>query len=201
MSASKFIPGQPYATYEEYRAAKQREHRKAYKQRNKEAVAEAERMRLKRKYATDEAYAEKVRERANKRYQEKPEEIKAVVKTYALANKERLASANRDYQQKNKARISTYKKAWIEANRASVNRRNSERRAICKSATPAWADKDAIQCVYEEARYMQMHVDHIVPLKHPLVCGLHVWENLQLLTPLENMRKNNRFDPENFNAD
>lgn len=69
----------------------------------------------------------------------------------------------------------------------------AKRRAGVKKATPTWANLDDIENVYIEAQYLQMHVDHIIPLKHPLVCGLHVWENLQLLTPKQNLEKSNKF--------
>ncbi len=37
-------------------------------------------------------------------------------------------------------------------------------------------------------------VDHIIPITHPDVCGLHVPWNLQYLAPVDNNMKNNRFD-------
>lgn len=96
-----------------------------------------------------------------------------------LQNPEKRALVSRTYYLKNKAYYAEY---------ASLRNRT------VKQATPGWANKDDIHNVYLEAQYMQLEVDHIIPLKHPLVCGLHVWDNLQLLSRSENARKNNKFD-------
>lgn len=44
-----------------------------------------------------------------------------------------------------------------------------------------------------EATGIEHHVDHIHPLVHPLICGLHVPANLQVITGSENVQKSNRF--------
>lgn len=59
---------------------------------------------------------------------------------------------------------------------------------------PPWADKKAIRWFYREAQKLGLEVDHVIPLKGELVCGLHVHTNLQLLTSEENARKRNHFD-------
>lgn len=77
-------------------------------------------------------------------------------------------------------------------NKAKFLANNSRRRLIIKQATPKWADLDLIVDVYKEAQYFGFHVDHIIPLRGKTVCGLHVWENLQILPPRVNLQKGNR---------
>jgi hypothetical protein len=74
-----------------------------------------------------------------------------------------------------------------------------DRKALHKKITPSWANLDAIRRVYIESKLLTETtgiphvVDHIIPRKHPLVCGLHNEFNLQILTRKDNSKKSNRF--------
>jgi hypothetical protein len=72
------------------------------------------------------------------------------------------------------------------------------------NAMPVWADALLIQQFYDccTAHNKQMttgvrwHVDHIVPLQSPLVCGLHTHDNLRVVTGSANLSKSNRYWPD-----
>lgn len=75
-----------------------------------------------------------------------------------------------------------------------------------RPAMPSWADRNEILSVFTLAKLLRKvtgrpyHVDHIIPLKHPLVCGLHVPANLRVITRGDNLAKRNFFDPDAHDA-
>ena len=65
---------------------------------------------------------------------------------------------------------------------------------------PAWADKKAIASIYRERDRMnalggeRYVVDHIIPCKGRRVTGLHIAENLRVITWRENAEKLNKYE-------
>lgn len=90
---------------------------------------------------------------------------------------------------------------WVKKNAERANAKTALRRAMRKQATPTWltdADRSQMLEFYVQAQErskatgIKHEVDHIVPLKHDLVCGLHVPWNLQILTAAQNRAKRNQ---------
>ena len=88
---------------------------------------------------------------------------------------------------------------WLCKNRERL--RTMRLRRSLSRLTPKWAMPDLIDEVYFLASLMTRllgrpyEVDHIVPLRSPFVCGLHVEHNLAVLCKRENGRKSNLIWP------
>jgi 5-methylcytosine-specific restriction endonuclease McrA len=91
---------------------------------------------------------------------------------------------------------------WKKNNASKRRAHKIKRTALEKQATTPWADHTKMQEFYFAADFLGMvtgdwyHVDHIVPLSNPRVCGLHTEQNLQVLPASDNLRKSNRHWPD-----
>ena len=92
-----------------------------------------------------------------------------------------------------KERIKLYRKKFFSTPRGKALRkeRTNRRRALKINAVPKWCNLEKIKEIYKNCP-KGYHVDHIIPLNNPIVCGLHVENNLQYLTAKENTSKGNK---------
>lgn len=79
-------------------------------------------------------------------------------------------------------------------------RRRLTRRQRMAIATPPWADRKAIEALSAEAKRLtkttgiKHEVDHIYPVCSETICGLHVQDNLRIVTAVINLAKSNRWE-------
>ena len=62
----------------------------------------------------------------------------------------------------------------------------------CKEILQLYKKRNNLNKKYGKNKYS---VDHIIPLKHKYICGLHTINNLQIITTTENLKKGNKFIP------
>ena len=156
------------------------EFRKAWYENNKEKAADAS-----KKWRCN--HKERVKEGQRNLHHANPER--------AAAKRRRAYCANRE------KRLESAKRVKLE-NRDFYTQLQRLREAKRSQAFPLWANRKKMNAIYREARRLEQedgikrHVDHIVPLVHPLVSGLHCEFNLQILTATENVMKHNKFEIE-----
>jgi hypothetical protein len=125
-----------------------------------------------------------------------------IAKEYRVKNKEKeqlrhtrywLATKGSENQKdRNSRKCKTYRETHPEIFRLSAANRRCEQ----LQATPKWSDPLEIKRIYLHCP-MGHHVDHIIPIKGELVCGLHVSNNLQYLLAEENLKKSNKYSIKN----
>lgn len=109
-------------------------------------------------------------------------------------NRKLLSERAKKSYQENREKIIAATRKWQIKNPDKHAANSAKRRASTR--IPAWADMKAIKRIYAQASSIGAHVDHIVPLRSKIVCGLHCPDNLQILSPHENMKKSNSAWPD-----
>jgi hypothetical protein len=105
----------------------------------------------------------------------------------------RLKEWYRQYHKSEKAKQKQKERRQTHEHKKLRLHLSRKRELAKKHRTPPWADLDKIKEFYKNCP-KDMTVDHIIPLQGKNVSGLHIFENLQYLTRLENFRKGNRYE-------
>ena len=164
---------------------------------------------------------EKISQAKREYYTENREEVLERQKQYRINNIETVKEAEKikyeKYRDKIKTRVSKYNKENPDINRKAAKKyrdatpelqaaKAAKYRFSKKKAYPKWSESEfekfAIKEIYALAQQrteitgVPHAVDHIVPLKSDLVCGLHCVANLRVITAFENSSKSNRYWPD-----
>jgi hypothetical protein len=108
-----------------------------------------------------------------------------------------------DWKKRNKDRIARQEAERRKANPEKFLMYVKNRNSRLNKATPPWLTEDHYEQIRDKIRERESlnedtgvkhHVDHIVPLKHHKVCGLHVPWNLRVIPAKDNIRKSNYFN-------
>lgn len=93
-----------------------------------------------------------------------------------------------------KSRRATAKRyANTKSGREKIRKRNWYRHHLRRCSYSLSGCREEVEKFYDECP-KGYTVDHIIPMTHDKVCGLHVPWNLQYLTRSDNSSKNNQFD-------
>lgn len=145
------------------------------------------------------------------------DEQRAYYAEWRRQNREKCASYNRKWINENKEQRKEIVESWRSRNPENVKAINAragkkwaannpgKRMASVRARqlskiqrTPRWADLQEIARIYEECARVTVEsgvkheVDHIYPLQGETVSGLHVHQNLQIITRTQNRSKGNK---------
>lgn len=118
-------------------------------------------------------------------------------KQWNKTNQTTIKESRLQWLEKNPSKRKESSAKYQKANRAYYNsysslRNRYQKQAQLKSLTE-W-DLFYIEELYDIASKRGLEIDHIIPIKHNKICGLHVPWNLQMLTRSENAKKSNKYD-------
>lgn len=137
--------------------------------------------------------SKKVKEKVSEYRKNNCEKIKISKKNSYLKKPEKYKNLHNAWKKNNYKKTYFYNKIYKSKNLGKAASWCANYRAIKKKAIPPWFEKELVETVYKKAKEWGFAVDHIVPLKSDIVCGLHCWSNLQLLDPILNSSKSNKY--------
>lgn len=143
-----------------------------------------------------EANPDKAKEACRRWLEANSDRVKRQYANWYAEKKSEKRLAHSAWRERNEDRVKAYGRFWRRENAAHCRARNANRHAAKLRATPKWANLDAIAEIYATAAQVGCHVDHVVPLRSQLVCGLHCEANLQALPRADNLSKGNRWWPD-----
>lgn len=142
-------------------------------------------------------HADKIRANARDAYHKTGGEAQ---RAYVAKNREKRKQTCDNWRRNNPEKILAQKRAYYRNNPAKGRAQTNKRDALKQRAMPSWVRAEEFEPIYKVAAELQAatgikhDVDHIVPLTHGEVCGLHVPWNLQVMTASANRAKHNRFE-------
>jgi hypothetical protein len=118
---------------------------------------------------------------------------------WVMNNPEKAKTNSINYRKRNRHKLSARTKAWAMNNPDKYKLLKIAYQNRRYQATPLWYETDLVKHLYLKRDQLSklwgitLHVDHIIPLQGKNVCGLHCWNNLQLLEASLNQSKSNNF--------
>lgn len=159
---------------------------------------------FKKKYYLDNK--EQICSKSLKYHHDNKEAIAIKKAKYYQDNKDTFSSKSIQYYRNNIKSYKAYNKQYRKDNVAAHNASNAKRRSAKLQRTVSWADLQTIKDIYKDCEEVNLAaraagcielfvVDHIIPLQGELVSGLHVENNLDIITNSANITKKNSFTP------
>ena len=191
----------------------EKEYKREYYLKNRDLIIEKSRLWREQNYEKSLGYAKKsyyknresnLKRRKEQRDAEDPVLLSEKRKKWYRNNPEPKLKAGKIWRDNHREYMAAKQREWSARNKDTRAATQAKRRAAKMQRTPPWLteqDKLEIKGFYTEAKRLTEDtgikhvVDHIVPLQGELVSGLHVPNNLQVLTETDNSKKHNDFIP------